>query len=96
MPCFYVNTMKATVTAYQRSVNKIHPHNVLIRIDGVNTVAEASKFLGKKVTVPNPEAAKKPGITGKLVALHGRNGVLRARFLKGIPGQAIGRECTVA
>jgi len=27
---------------------------------------------------------------GKIVALHGKNGLVRARFRKGVPGQALG------
>ena len=34
--------------------------------------------------------AKIKDISGKIVGFHGKNGVVRVKFKKGLPGQAIG------
>lgn len=46
----------------------------------------AARLIGRKVAWP----AEKHKAIGKIVALHGKNGLVRARFIKGVPGQALG------
>lgn len=46
---------------------------------------KAGQMIGWNVAWP----AESPKITGKIVGLHGRKGTLRARFSKGVPGQAL-------
>ncbi len=60
----------------------------IIRFDGVDSTGEAGGLIGKKV------AWKSGGkeILGKIVALHGSNGLVRARFRRGVPGQALGTD----
>jgi large subunit ribosomal protein L35Ae len=60
------------------------PRECLIKVLGVETL-EAGQMIGWKVAWP----AKAPKIQGKIVSLHGRKGTLRARFSKGVPGQAL-------
>lgn len=60
------------------------PKECLIKIPGMGA-SEAGQFLGIKVCWP----ADEPKIYGKIVSLHGRQGMLKARFKKGIPGQAL-------
>jgi len=58
----------------------------IIQFNQVNSVSEASRLIGRKV-------AWKSGrnrIIGKIVASHGKKGLVRARFRKGVPGQALG------
>ena len=64
-----------------------YPHNILIRIPGIDSSNSAAKYIGKKV-VWRSKSGKK--LVGKIVKTHGRNGVLLSRFKKGLPGQAIG------
>jgi large subunit ribosomal protein L35Ae len=42
----------------------------------------AARLVGRKVVC----AVGKRTIKGKIVALHGKNGMVRARFRKGLPG----------
>ena len=58
----------------------------LIQFAKADTVARAGQLMGKKVVWKGIN--KK--LVGKIVGFHGRNGVVRARFTKGVPGQAIG------
>ena len=52
----------------------------------LNQLAGAARLLGRKVGWP----VGKHEARGKIVALHGKNGLVRARFRKGMPGQALG------
>ncbi len=47
---------------------------------------QAGKLIGQKVVWENGKST----LLGKIVGFHGKNGVVRARFKKGVPGQAIG------
>jgi len=58
----------------------------IIRFAHVSSVSEASRLLGRKIAWKT----EKKKIIGKVVALHGKNGQMRARFRKGVPGQALG------
>jgi large subunit ribosomal protein L35Ae len=69
-----------------------YPHNILIRIPGIDSSNSAAKYIGKKV-IWRSESGKK--LVGKIVKTHGRNGVLLSRFKKGLPGQAIGSSVEI-
>jgi large subunit ribosomal protein L35Ae len=58
----------------------------LIQFPQVNSVAQTGQFIGKRVVWKGVN--KK--LAGKIVGFHGKNGVVRARFKKGVPGQALG------
>jgi large subunit ribosomal protein L35Ae len=44
------------------------------------------KFIGQKVVW----RGEKSSLMGKVVGFHGKKGVVRVRFKKGVPGQALG------
>lgn len=83
--------MEALVTSYRRSRHKQYPNQILIKAEGIGYV-KAHELLGKKVAVA---VSKKKKMVGKIVALHGKKGVMRVRFSKGLPGQIIGKKCEV-
>ncbi|MEM3536692.1 MAG: 50S ribosomal protein L35ae [Candidatus Bathyarchaeia archaeon] len=58
----------------------------LIEFSHVKSASEASRLIGRKVAWK----AGKNKLIGKIVALHGKKGLVRARFRKGVPGQALG------
>lgn len=58
----------------------------LIEFEQVDSAGTAGKLLGQKVIWKN----KSNRFIGKVVAAHGRNGIVRVRFTRGVPGQAIG------
>lgn len=84
--------MKAYITSYRRSRHILHPNQILLKVDGIDTASAAHKFLGKKVIVQIKGEKK---MIGKVVDVHGNNGVLRARFSKGLPGQVLHKECEI-
>ena len=69
-----------------------YPHNILMRIPGIDSSNSAAKYIGRKV-IWRSESGKK--LVGKVVKTHGRNGVLMSRFRKGLPGQAIGSSVEI-
>jgi large subunit ribosomal protein L35Ae len=62
------------------------PKEFLIQFSDVKSVSEAAQLIGRKVAWPVGERK----CTGKIVSLHGKNGLVKARFRKGVPGQALG------
>ncbi len=67
-------------------------NQVLIRIEGVTSYKEAAPFLGRKCIW---ESSSRKKITGKVIKVHGKNGVILVRFTKGIPGQAFGTPVVI-
>lgn len=80
--------IKAKVIQFRRGRHTIHERHFLIEIDGIKTRKDAEKFVGKSVEWKSPGANPKI-IKGKISSAHGNNGVVRAIFEKGLPGQAI-------
>jgi large subunit ribosomal protein L35Ae len=74
------------ITNYRIGIKAQQPKECLIEFN--MNIATAGQLVGKKVVWSND--TKK--IAGKIVGLHGRNGIVKARFSRGLPGQAIGTE----
>lgn len=66
------------------------PKEYLIKVSRVE-VSETGQMIGWNVAWPS----KDPKIRGRIVGLHGRKGMLRARFSKGVPGQALGSRVKI-
>jgi large subunit ribosomal protein L35Ae len=64
----------------------------LIQFTGVDSVAQAGHLMGQKVFW---EGENKK-LVGKIVGFHGKNGVVRVKFKKGVPGQALGTTVELA
>ena len=58
----------------------------LVQINDVVSIAQAGSFFGRRVVWKT--ANRK--VAGRIVGLHGKNGVVRVKFNKAMPGQAIG------
>ena len=81
------------VIQFRRGKRTYTPKHFLIEIDGVDDREKASKFVGKDVVWTS---SAKNQIKGRIAAAHGNNGVIRAIFESGLPGQAIGTECVIS
>ncbi len=84
--------MRARIVNYRGGKSTQVPNQILIEIAGCDSRAVASKFIGRRVVWKSP--AKKE-IHGKITQTHGNNGILRVRFSKGLPGQALGGKVEV-
>lgn len=78
--------MQGIVTSFRRGRHRYKPRQFIIKADGVEKKADAEKLIGKPVVWKSPAGKE---IKGKLTALHGNKGLLRALFEKGLPGQAV-------
>lgn len=77
---------KARIIQFRRGRKTITERHFLIEIDGVSNKKDAEKFVGKEVVWTSPAGKK---INGKISGAHGNNGVVRAIFQIGLPGQAV-------
>ena len=81
--------MEAHILSFR---NARHPHKMnhfLLEMEGVDSKEKAIKMVGKKV-VWKSKGGKH--IHGVIAAAHGGKGVLRARFSRGLPGEAVGTK----
>jgi len=81
--------LTGVIINYRRSKHDQKTNEILIKFPGIDDEKIAAKLIGRKVAWETPKGRK---IKGKIVATHGRKGVLRARMEKGVPGQAIGTQ----
>jgi len=77
---------RAVILNYRVGPKSQRSKECLLKFNGIDTVQDAAHLVGRKVAWPINERK----CIGKIVALHGKKGVVRARFRKGIPGQALG------
>jgi large subunit ribosomal protein L35Ae len=64
----------------------------LIQFTNVITAAKAGQLIGQKVIWKG----EKKQFIGRIVGFHGKNGVVRVKFKKGVPGQAVGTMVELA
>jgi len=74
------------VIQFRRGRHVIHERHFLIEIPGLKNKEDIGKFVGKSVEWKSPAGKI---IKGKISGAHGNNGVARAIFEKGLPGQAV-------
>jgi large subunit ribosomal protein L35Ae len=83
--------MKGIIVQFRRGRHRIHERHYLIDLD-LKSREEAKKMAGKEVSWKSPAGKE---IKGKISDAHGNNGLVRAIFEKGLPGQAITGEIDV-
>ncbi|MCL6578823.1 MAG: 50S ribosomal protein L35ae [Candidatus Bathyarchaeota archaeon] len=75
-----------TIVNYRIGIRTQMPKECLIQFAHENSVSLASQLIGRKVVWKKGKIR----LIGKIVAFHGKKGVVRAKFRKGVPGQALG------
>jgi|GEM_PF-305008 len=80
---------QALILSFRRGRHTQRTNQFLLGIRGADTRAKASQYIGSRVVWTSPGKLKKQ-IHGKITKTHGNNGVLRARFSRGLPGTAVG------
>ncbi len=82
------------VIQFRRGRTTQKPRHFIIEIPKCDNREKAEKFKGKNVEWKSP--GKEPKIIkGKIASAHGNNGIVRAIFEKGLPGQAIGTDVKI-
>ena len=80
--------MDGKIVNYRKSVHNQKTNHLVVTIEGIDSKDKATKLVGKKVIY---NTGKKDMI-GKINAIHGNKGALRAVFDTGLPGQALGQN----
>ena len=73
---------------YRTGIKAQMPRECLVQFTDVVSAATAGQLIGQKVVWKG----EKKKHTGRIVSLHGKNGIVRVRFKKGVPGQALGTK----
>jgi len=74
--------IEGVIVNYRTGPKTQHSKEYIIQFSGVKSTSEAARLIGRKVAWP----VGKRTVRGKIVALHGKNGFVRARFREGLPG----------
>ncbi len=84
---------KCIILNYVRGRRTQKNKQILIKIQGIDSDKAAVQFIGRSVIWQTASGKK---MKGKITKAHGKNGVVKARFEHGLPGQAIGTEIKIA
>ncbi|MDH5794719.1 MAG: 50S ribosomal protein L35ae [Candidatus Bathyarchaeota archaeon] len=79
------------VVSYVRGPRTQSPRECLIHFPAIESAGEAAQLIGSKVAWPAGERK----CLGKVVSLHGKRGLVRVRFRKGLPGDALGSQVRI-
>ena len=74
------------ITNYRTGIKEQTSNECLIEFENVTSAGLASKLVGQKVTWTNGTTK----LIGKIRGPHGKNGMVKVRFVRGVPGQAVG------
>lgn len=83
--------MEGTIVNYRRNSTGQKLSHLVVKVSEIDTKDKASKLVGKKVTYNTG----KKDIVGKVNAIHGNSGALRAVFEQAMPGQALGKKVKI-
>lgn len=83
---------RGVVASYRRGKHLIHPNQVILVVDGIESRAQAAALIGRKVKWVSETGRE---FLGKVLGLHGNSGAVRAKFKPNLPGQAIGTQIVI-
>ncbi|MHA1129889.1 MAG: 50S ribosomal protein L35ae [Candidatus Helarchaeota archaeon] len=86
-----IKRKSGVIVNYRRGRHTQNTKHLLLNFN-MSSYREAARLIGKKVEWISPSGKI---LTGKIVALHGKKGVVRAIFKKGLPGEAIGQPVKI-
>ncbi len=84
-------TVYGTIVNYRIGIRTQMPKWCLIQIRGENSVSKPGQLIGRKVILKYGNNK----FIGKIMDLHGKKGVVTAKFRRGVPGLAIGTTVEV-
>ena len=84
--------MQGTIISYRRGRHTQNTNQMLVRIENVSTKEQAEEYVGKHIVWITPSNKEMPG---KIIAVHGSKGAVRAKFEKNLPGQSIASKVMI-
>lgn len=85
--------MIARVVNFRMGRKTQRSNQILLSVKDVGSREEAAAFIGKMVVLKTKSGKE---LHGKVASPHGNNGVLRARFSKGVPAEILGKDIEIA
>ncbi|MFQ5999318.1 MAG: 50S ribosomal protein L35ae [Candidatus Bathyarchaeia archaeon] len=79
------------IVSYRMGPKTQRSKECILKFSNIKSSREAARLIGRKVAWPAGERK----VRGKIVALHGKRGLVRARFRKGVSGQALGTRVEI-
>lgn len=79
---------------FRRGVERSHSDQMIVKFNGIDSRDKARELVGKHITWTAAGKQKKE-IKGEIRGPHGNSGAVRVKFLRGMPGQAIGAKVMV-
>ena len=84
--------MEGTISNFRSGRHHQNDRQMIIIVKGIETKEKAQSLVGKKVTWKSPAGKE---LTGKISAVHGNKGAVRAIFDTGMPGQSVGTKVKI-
>ena len=84
--------MNGIILSYRRGKHTQNVNQMLVEVEGIDNKEKAEKMLGKKLVW---KSTGNKEIKGEFIGVHGGKGVLRAKFERNLPGQAITNKVEV-
>jgi large subunit ribosomal protein L35Ae len=75
-----------TIVNYRIGIGTQNPKECLIQFAHVNSASLAGQLINRKVVWKQGDSK----LIGKIAGSHGKKGVVKVKFQKGVPGQALG------
>ena len=81
--------MEAVIVNFRRGLHRQNTSQIILKVEGVK-----SKDLIKKTATWKSPSGKE--IKGVITSKHGNKDCVRAKFERGLPGQAIGKKVVIS
>lgn len=83
-------SIPATFVSFKRGLRRIYPRYALLKISNVASRDDAAGFLGNGVVCYKDSKEGRYPVHGRITRVHGRSGVVRARFTRNLNPRSIG------
>jgi len=80
-----------TIVNYRTGIKTQNTKECLIQFAHINSASLAGQLIQRKVVWKQGDCK----LIGKISGTHGKNGVVKVKFQKGVPGQALGTTVEV-
>ena len=84
--------MEGVIANFRGSRHGQKGNQMIIKVEGYSDKEKAKELVGKKVVWTSPAGKE---LVGKIAAVHGNSGAVRAIFETGMPGQAVGTKVKI-
>ncbi len=84
--------MNGIILSYRRGRHTQNTNQLLVEISSVDSKEKAEKLLGKSLLWKSPSGKE---FKGQITGVHGNKGIVRAKFERNLPGQAMGTRINI-